>query len=350
MQPSDDIYRYVWEGRIQVAGFNPYTTTPDDPQLAHLRDDDWSMINHPDYPAIYPPVAQIEFLAVAGVARVFNAWAVSSVILVKLLHVLWDVLTIVVLGACLRRLGRPPHLAIIYGLCPLVLTAFAIEAHLDSLMLLFTAGATWALLTGRIYTAGAALGLAIGSKLVFAVLLVWLVVRHWKAAVLAVAVVVFAYVPYLGAGSAVFESLRRFSASGEFFSLLGTLGICAFETEYSRGGAVLLLFIVLLVLAWRRSTWPAYALSATGALLLLMPIVHYWYFAWVFLFLPFTLRLRWIVVALALVVYFEAALSLASTGNWQMPAWAPVLVWTSFLLAWVLETLVRRESSSHHAR
>ena len=35
---SDDIFRYIWDGRVQLAGINPYLYAPDDPALYHLRD------------------------------------------------------------------------------------------------------------------------------------------------------------------------------------------------------------------------------------------------------------------------------------------------------------------------
>ncbi len=340
MEPSDDVYRYVWEGRVQLAGFSPFVTPPDDPALAHLRDADWSKINHPDYPAIYPPVAQFEFLALAGVSQVLDRWACPPVYLMKLLHTVWDVLVVVLLGRCLRRLGRDPRWAIVYGLCPLVLTAFAIEGHLDSLMLLFTAAVGWAVVTKRMRLAGVALGLAIATKLVFAVLLPWFVVRHGRAAWAAVVVVVLSYLPYAAGGSAVFSSLQRFSTSGEFLSLLGMLGVTSFDTGLARGVAGSLLVVILLVLAWRRHEWYDYARGATGALLLLMPIVHFWYFVWVLMTLPFGIRARWVVAAAAMVRYFEAPRSLAVTGTWHMPAWVPAAVWAPFLLTWVIEIVV----------
>ena len=34
---SEDIYRYVWDGRVQLAGINPYHYAPDAAELAHLR-------------------------------------------------------------------------------------------------------------------------------------------------------------------------------------------------------------------------------------------------------------------------------------------------------------------------
>ena len=35
---STDIYRYIWDGRVQADGINPYRYVPADPALAHLRD------------------------------------------------------------------------------------------------------------------------------------------------------------------------------------------------------------------------------------------------------------------------------------------------------------------------
>ena len=60
---SSDVYRYVWDGRVQAAGINPYRYVPDDLALAPLRDAAvFPHINRADYaPTIYPPAAQLVF-------------------------------------------------------------------------------------------------------------------------------------------------------------------------------------------------------------------------------------------------------------------------------------------------
>src|SRR5437588_8585338 len=57
---SDDIYRYVWDGRVQAAGINPYRYIPADAALEKLRDGKiYPRINRKDYArTIYPPVAE----------------------------------------------------------------------------------------------------------------------------------------------------------------------------------------------------------------------------------------------------------------------------------------------------
>ncbi len=56
---SNDVYRYIWEGYIQLWGYNPYLLPPDSPELAHLIfvhiKDIWAQINHKDLTAAYPP-------------------------------------------------------------------------------------------------------------------------------------------------------------------------------------------------------------------------------------------------------------------------------------------------------
>ena len=58
---SDDIYRYLWDGRVQLAGVNPYAYAPDAPELMRLRTDEFASINHPSIPTIYPPLTQLAF-------------------------------------------------------------------------------------------------------------------------------------------------------------------------------------------------------------------------------------------------------------------------------------------------
>src|ERR1041385_8962260 len=68
---SDDIYRYVWDGRVQAAGINPYHYIPAAPELAHLRDDAiYPRINRREWAhTIYPPVAQVVFFLTTRISE-----------------------------------------------------------------------------------------------------------------------------------------------------------------------------------------------------------------------------------------------------------------------------------------
>jgi len=338
----------------QEAGANPYVDAPSAEKLAHLRDDDWAAINHPDYPAIYGPVAEMQFRALAAIYPAPG--------LFKLAHVLADVLVILVLSATLRRLQRPPHAAIVYGLCPLVLTAFAIEGHVDSVMLLFVACATWAQVARKPLLSTALVGLAVASKIVAIVLVPWLLLRlrvkglpesrrsshdslparnaDLGPMIVFAAVVSLCYLPYISAGTKLFSSLLRFSSTSEFFSLPGTLHLTSYDTTLARVAVALLLVILVGVQALRARTFPAFGFLATSTLLMLIPVVHYWYLAWVLVWAPLYLRWRWIVASLPMVLYFEAHHVQEMTRTWVMPAYVPVAFWTAFLVTWAVEASV----------
>ncbi|HNH49157.1 MAG TPA: hypothetical protein PKY30_19080, partial [Myxococcota bacterium] len=82
---SDDLYRYLWEGQVWRAGLNPFVHAPNAPELAFLRDALWEKVNHREISSIYPPLAQLSFLALSpfgvfgwklgmGLADVGTAW------------------------------------------------------------------------------------------------------------------------------------------------------------------------------------------------------------------------------------------------------------------------------------
>ena len=82
---SNDIYRYIWDGRVQAAGINPYLHVPADPALAHLRDFKiFRHINRADYAVTaYPPVAEMLYFVATRIAearwmRAARRWSASK--------------------------------------------------------------------------------------------------------------------------------------------------------------------------------------------------------------------------------------------------------------------------------
>ncbi len=64
---STDIYRYVWDGRVQRLGHNPYVSAPADPALQHLHTPLTARTEHADLPTIYPPFAELVFRGIASI-------------------------------------------------------------------------------------------------------------------------------------------------------------------------------------------------------------------------------------------------------------------------------------------
>src|SRR6185369_1154978 len=108
---SDDIYRYIWEGGLQVEGLNPYLHAPSDPELAPYRDHIYDRINNKELPAIYPPLMQWVFALGALPGR--------SPLVMKCLFVAADIGLILALGLLLRAKGLPGARCLIYAWNPL---------------------------------------------------------------------------------------------------------------------------------------------------------------------------------------------------------------------------------------
>jgi alpha-1,6-mannosyltransferase len=157
---SDDMYRYVWEGRVQVvSGLSPYRYPPNAPELAPLRDAQiWASVNRKPAVTIYPPLAETTF------ALLWRIWP-DSVRWFQIVMAGGALLAGGLLVGLLRDLGRPTARVLIYLWSPLLIFETAHSAHLEGLILPLLVGAWWARLRRRDALSGALLGLATAYKL-----------------------------------------------------------------------------------------------------------------------------------------------------------------------------------------
>ncbi len=269
---SDDVYRYVWEGRVWAAGFNPFAHAPIDPVLTPLRDALWAKVNHPEVSSIYPPLAQLLFvlLAPGGVL----AW--------KLLGTAADCATGWLLG---RRSSRSGWL---WALLPLTALESAGSGHLESVGVLLLVLALSQSAAGRTRSAIAAAWAGAMVKLLPGAALLPLV-RGWKARLVIVAATGIAMAPILAAGHGAFAGFETYRAVWAFDGSAYPLLVEAFShTAMTGDPARKLLQVVgaawVGIVVWRtrdRVHAPfLVAMAATAAFVLLSPTVHPWYVLW----------------------------------------------------------------------
>ncbi len=178
--PDDDIHRYVWDGRVQRLGYNPYIVVPSDPALAGLHTPETRTLNNPDVPSPYPAGAQLFFRAVTAIHE--------SVFALKVAFVICDLAIVFVLLDILRSSGQGAHWVLAYAWNPLLATEVAGSGHIDIVGVLLLLVSFAAL--GRRWRTVAALafGLAVAVKLLPIVLLplYWRRVRMRDGALAAV--------------------------------------------------------------------------------------------------------------------------------------------------------------------
>jgi hypothetical protein len=255
---SDDLYRYIWDGRVQVQGTDPYRYVPAAAQLAGLRDPFlWpssgphcvatgeaeqgtagpgpalapgcTRINLPAVHTIYPPVAEAYFAAVQLASPPGSGSAP-----IQAGAALLAVATTVLLLTGLKRSGRDPRLAVLWAWCPVVGLEAGNNAHVDVLAAFLTVAALLVLARPggqrRAAAGGALLGLAVAAKIT-PVLIAPAVLRRRPATVIAAAAAatLTVYLPHvLAVGSGVIGFLPGYLTaqgytSGSRFQLLSLI-------------------------------------------------------------------------------------------------------------------------------
>ncbi len=331
---SDDLYRYLWEGRVWLEGFNPYRVAPDDPGLVHLRDDLWARINNKPLASIYPPLSQLLFAAVARFGG--TVWTV------KLLALLAHGFSVAVMVRCCPR----PDAGLALGLNPLLLSEGALNGHLDILTGTALLLAARALGRHQVVRAAFATCVAVGLKLVGIVMLP-LFVRRPKllmATVLASGALAAPLVlargpldPVSGAG----QFAARWQGNDSFFALVHGSSAQLFSDELA--GLVARVWVVVILLALsalvvgRRLTPASGARVLVWSVLLLSPQVHPWYLAWL---LPLEIAaggvagLVWSATVLSAYAPLDAWIA---EGRWEMPIELQVLEYAAVFLALALD-------------
>jgi hypothetical protein len=339
---SDDVYRYVWDGRVQIRGIHPYRYAPDDAALVDLRDAVWEHVNHRELHTIYPPLSEALFLALAGIGAGVRGFKLAAGLL--------DFGAVLALSLLLRVLRLPQDRMVLYAWNPLAVIETAGSGHHEPAgIALVILAAAWTI-SGRPAASALALAGGVHAKLLPAVLVPSYVRRWpWAATAAFCGAVILIALPYaltgpaLGAGT--WDYADRWQRNAFLFA--GILG--AYEwldpASWLKDGIAAVQQWAPAALPWDwlyRHVWPPYLARATaaamavawiatlsfrrtldaargtllafGGVLLLAPTLHPWYVLWVLPFAAAVLSRGWLLLA--------ALVPLAYLGGaGEVPVW-----------------------------
>ena len=338
--PGNDIWRYLWEGRIRLVGFNPYQIPPDSAALESLRDNFvWPQITHLGLTTVYPPLAQICFAALAGLG--------AGAFVFKLVFAVAD---LAVGGLLLKRFGRIAALAYLWN--PLVIYSFAGGGHYDSLFILPLVGALFLASNSpsgqRFAWSALLLGCSVAVKWASGPLAFWWVWRAWRERGFGFA----AWTGILAAMPMVLLLLVFFP--GTAWNQLGPHdwithswsvplipGLVKWLTGFAPGNQFYLVPVLLaaiVIAIQQKDCWLA-AAWFFFSVLILSPANHGWYFTWFIAVAVAAPRLGWSarLVGLSAFTYFWVLHVNATQGVWKLSPSLTILLWLPFVLpAWSL--------------
>ena len=371
---SDDIYRYLWDGHVQLAGINPYLYPPDAPELEAIRTVWHARINNPSISTIYPPFAQVVFAA--------GALAGGSMLALKLLWTLADLAACLLLAKVAGRTGRSvPGTLVLFAWSPLLVVETAWSGHFESLGILLlvvlvflslpargngsvetspdasgddpvsgdgtagSCGAGAASSPWMPWAMGVVLALATLTKFAPIVALPALTRRYGvRLAAACAAVLVLFHLPYVEAGSALWAGLATYAehwrAYEGAFALIEAVLPGPTAPRYLSG------LLVLAVVAWAtfRNLDAERALFwILGAGLLLSPTFHPWYALWILPFAALGRNRAWVLLSGLAFVTYRGLGPYLEIGEWPRPLWTVLLLWLPFYALLLRDARLRSE-------
>lgn len=294
---SDDFYRFIWDGRLLTQGISPFHEIPsklmqfpafsEDPINQHL----YQGMNSGDYFTVYPPLAQWMFYA--SVRLVPNN-IVGSLVVMRLIIILFEIGSIMLLLRILVHAGLPKRNVLIYAWNPLVVVELTGNLHFEAIMIFFVLLAIYWLQPLRWQWSAFALAAGAAVKLVPLIFLPLLWGRlSWKKVfsywvICGVVVVVFfltIWSPELWEGmhSSLSLYFQKFEFNASIYYLVREIGFVTtgYNIIQTAGRYMALITLVLvLLLSWysyQKLTWPQAMIWALTIYLLMATTIHPWY-------------------------------------------------------------------------
>jgi alpha-1,6-mannosyltransferase len=324
---DNDMMRYVWDGRVQTLGYNPYHVLPADPALAHTHNDETGRMPSARDRTPYPPASQLFFRLVVSIHDSSKA--------MKLALVFCDLLTMIVVWRWLVATGRNEWLALVYGWSPFVVLEVAHSGHVDALGALWIVACAWWMARQRTLLASVAYVTAVATKLLPIVLLplFWKRIRLRDAAAGAVVFALF-YLPFLGGAGlpvgALPHVVARVRFNGPIYQALAWL-------SFPQLAAAVAVLAGLAVAAWAR--WrldvghPAAWAWPMAAALICAPVIYPWYLLYLTPFLVSVSTLPLLTWSFAVLGTYLVWYVPAYRVPWRVPPWYLVLEYGLVLMA-----------------
>ncbi len=317
---SDDLYRYIWDGKMQAIGMNPYALAPKAPYLAIWRDSHiHPLINHEYLRTLYPPVSEALFWVAYKLHP--NGYLGLKVLLLGA-----ELTTLSLLAVWLRRQGLPMGRLLWYAWCPLPILELMLDGHLDGfgppllLATLLAAKARRPWLTGILYALGLLvkpLGLFVGP------LLLWQF--RWrgflKLAIASACIIAMVNAPYLEASKMLVEQILHYSQHWYFNGPLFIVLDQWFVTSVTRPTLALTVFLFAWLVPFLRGlTFEQRFLLPLTMYMLTTPTLYPWYIVWIAPWLVLAPRvwLFWLVGAILLAHTVQH--TFVTTGKWAITA------------------------------
>jgi len=212
---SDDVYRYIWEGKVLYNGYNPYQYPPGDTALVSLHSAELqSKVAFHTFAAIYPPLSQVLF-AVNYIISGENELGL------KFIFLICEIVTMIFITMILREKKKPGWYVIYYAWLPLPVMEYFVNSHIDPVGIMFFVMFVYYSVKDKAPQAAVAFAFSFLSKL-YPVFLLPLVLKKFGIkrtllfGVIVASIVILGFIPFLPKDRFVGESLLKYMTNWQF--------------------------------------------------------------------------------------------------------------------------------------
>ena len=277
---SDDVYRYIWEGKVLYNGYNPYQYPPGDKALIPLHSAELpAKVAFHTFAAIYPPLSQVLFV-VNYIISGENEFGL------KLIFLLCEIVTMIMITQILRERKKPLSFVLYYAWLPLPVLEYFVNAHVDPVGIMFFVLFIYFVLKDNVPLSAVSLALSFLSKL-YPIFLLPLILKKFgfkKSVLFGVifaVMVVAAFIPFLPKDRFVAESLLKYMTHWQFNSSFYYIFLNILHNGYN---AKIICNIMLVVTVLSISIFYKDFIKAVCYVLIAViafsATIYPWYFGW----------------------------------------------------------------------
>jgi hypothetical protein len=366
---SDDIFRYLWDGKIVAAGINPYKFAPTDIHLLEYRDEIvYPNINFPGIATSYPPVSQFMFL--------LNNWLGGSVLSWKLMLLTVEIFLVLIILKLLPKFGLGQNRLLIYFFNPLLIIETYSSGHLEIIGVFFFWLAVYLFYKNFDWNSVIVIALSIMTKFIPLISgIPFLIKKFYRRTSLLILTCTLLLIPFMFSGivplPGLFSYLNRWEFNGGIYQLTTSLmklldvkeyqwmvqnlsgHLEIFYINHALYYKVFVLFILVVVLIdqlnklratsrFRSINFIQRSFILTAVFLLLTPTLHPWYLIWIIPFLIFIPNWSWIGLTLLIQISYFVLKDFALISEWKESLWVLLAQYVPFYLVLIWEYLDRR--------
>jgi len=329
---EDDIYRYLWDGRMTVELGSPYSAAPSkffEADFSERFEHILGLINYPDIATIYGPVCQWVF----ALSYLISPGAIWPL---QLMFGLADMALILVLLQLTKMGLATPNAVLLYAWCPLIIKEFAFTAHPDVLGALFLVLAYLCFRKRLFVWVGIFMACATGVKVFALIMLPFLLGLSWRGWVAFAVTAMLLALPFSAGGTNMVDAwlpdgLRAMGGHWLFNAPLYEILTPMLSIQTVK--LVLLTMLALGCLVYLLRTlrqWPQSHIRGDflfGALFICAPALNPWYLVWLLPFATIRPSLWAWTASISLLFSYASGINLANSGlglglqSYQIPDW-----------------------------